>query len=244
MTSTTQSWTDEIPEDQWQIYQGVLDELTSRAIPFALGGAFGVAAYTGRWRNTKDLDIYITPDRREEVIQVLTSHGLQDYYEVLPYVREWIYRSHKGDIIVDVIWAMANQCANVDEYWLSRGAQVTVKGEVYRSLPPEELIWAKIFVMNKERTDWPDIFNIFAAVGSQIDWSHLLDRIDQELPLLRAVVSVFGWLDPGTARQFPAWLWARLGLPAPEGDPSREQVKFRADLLDTRPWFLPVLHDV
>lgn len=241
MANTSQSWTDEIPDDQWLIYRGVLEELTSHGIPFALGGAFGVAVYTGRWRNTKDLDIYVTPDRREEVIQVLTGQDLVDYYDVLPYVREWIYRSHTGEIIVDAIWAMANQCANVDEDWLTRGAQVRIKGSAYQALPPEELVWAKIFVMNKERTDWPDIFNIFAAVGSQMDWSHLLGRMDKEQPLLRAVLSVFGWLDPGTTGKFPTWIWDHMSLPVPGGDPSLEAIKYRADLLDTRPWFLPLL---
>src|SRR3954466_8880212 len=52
-------WIGTITEDQWRIYKRVIDEVTRRNIPFALGGAVAFGTYTGRWRNTKDMDLYI-----------------------------------------------------------------------------------------------------------------------------------------------------------------------------------------
>ena len=80
-----------------------------------MGGAFGLGAYTGAWRNTKDLDLYILPPDRDTVVSVLTEAGLDDYYGQLAYDRRRIYRSFTDDIIVDAVRAMANRRALVDE---------------------------------------------------------------------------------------------------------------------------------
>ena len=45
--------------------------------------------------------------------------GMNDYYDVVPYDRAWIYRAHLDGVIVDTIWAMANKRSQVDEVWLN-----------------------------------------------------------------------------------------------------------------------------
>src|SRR5687768_2569297 len=113
-------WTEGIPDEEWSVYQRVIQSAKEAGIPFALGGAFSVATYTGRWRNTKDLDIYILPADRERMIKLVTNLGLKDFYDQLPYQRHWIYRAYQGEVIVDLIWAMANDWEEVDEAWLNR----------------------------------------------------------------------------------------------------------------------------
>lgn len=236
-------WTEAIPDDQWSVYQKVIAAARAQGLHFALGGAFAVATYTGRWRNTKDLDFYVLPQDREAMIAAVTSTGMQDYYDQLPYDRSWIYRAHHGDIIVDVIWAMANTPIDVDEAWLARGPQIDLRGELLPIIPPEELIWAKLFVLQKDRSDWPDVFNLLYATGPQLDWEHLLARLGaEEAPLLIGALNVFAWLSPHRARQLPTWLWDRLRLPVPDEDPLPEAtMRWRAALLDSRPWFIPVI---
>jgi hypothetical protein len=51
------NWTSGIPEDQWSLHSDVIDLAQRRDVPFAIGGASAVAAFTGSWRNTKDLDV-------------------------------------------------------------------------------------------------------------------------------------------------------------------------------------------
>jgi hypothetical protein len=235
------SWVEEIPEDQWRIYQQVIELFRKQGKRFSLGGAFALAAYTGCWRNTKDLDLYILPDDRDEMINLITSSGFQDYFDVLEYDRSWIFRAHQGDVIIDLIWAMANARVEVDELWLTEKVHVDVRGESLPVIPVEELIWAKLYVLQKDRCDWPDVLNLVHTSGPEVDWEHLLARLGEDADLLGSLMAVFRWLDPERARQLPPSIWERLHLPIPEEGRSPERVERRANRLDTRPWFHPLL---
>src|SRR5262245_15222805 len=108
-----------VDEAQWGVYEKVMDGLAGAGVPFALAGAFGLAIYTGCHRNTKDLDLCVLPADRQAAIDVVTRLGLTDYFDQLPYERHWIYRSITAGVIVDIIWAMANQRSDVDSWWMS-----------------------------------------------------------------------------------------------------------------------------
>lgn len=230
---------DIVPQEQWAVYDCVMRSAAERGIPFAIGGALAMGAYTGRWRNTKDIDLYILPRDRERMIEVFADSGLRDYHDVLPYDRRWIYRGHLDEnIIVDAIWAMANMRAQVDESWLERGREFTTGDLVFRVLPPEELIWSKLYVMQRERCDWPDVLNILYATAPRLDWRHLLSRLQDDMPLLKGVVSVFSWMCPQVAEQIPEAIRMQLDL-IPSEDADRVVHPRRVELLDTRPWFGP-----
>ncbi len=228
-------------DDQGVIYRRVIHEARARGLNFALGGGFAVNAYTGLTRNTKDLDLYVVPSDREAMIGVLTEIGLGDYYDQLPYDRGWIYRGYLNGTIVDIIWEMANHIARVDAAWLTRGPEVEVGGEWLRLLPPEELLWTKLYVIQRERCDWPDVLNLIYATGESFDWRHLLRRLGEDAPLLRGALSVFAWMCPGRAQSLPSWLWERLGLPEPPSAATPEVNLGHVTLIDSRPWFSPAL---
>lgn len=227
-----------ISGEQWGIYQAVLREARKRNLPFMLGGGFAWSIYTGNWRNTKDMDLFVLPGDRQQFIDLVTGCGLQDYYVKLPYDRRWIYRSYRGDTIVDVIWAMANQRAEVDAVWLERAPRLDFQGERVCVIPAEEMIWDKLYIVQRERCDWPDVINLLYATGPKLDWNHLIKRMDEDLPLLKGVLSVFCWLASSRALEFPKWIWDALSLPAPRFE-SADMERFRADLLDSRPWLMP-----
>jgi hypothetical protein len=226
-----------IPQDQAHVYSAVLREANSRGIPFALAGAFAVGTYTGSWRNTKDMDLCILPRDRERMIQVLSDSGLRDYYDVLPYDRAWIYRSHGGEIIVDAIWAMANQRTQFDDGWIKRGPETEFLGEKVRVLPVEELIWAKIYILQRQRCDWPDVLNIIHSRRDSIDWDYLLKRMGDDGLLLSGVLAVYQWLCPGDSKAIPPEAWRRVGIAAPSGDTAPPVDTQRVRLVDSRPWF-------
>jgi hypothetical protein len=234
---TQNAWSQEIPDEQWSFYKSVIDQMRARGLHFALGGAFSLATYTGRWRNTKDLDIYTLPQHREAVMQAVLDCGFSDYFDVLPYDRNWIFRAHCGDCIVDTIWAMANRRALVDEHWICGGPTVQMRDVALRIIPPEEMLWGKLYVLQRERSDWQDILNLLYVAGAKLDWRHLLRRVEGDLPLLRSAVSIYAWLCPGHASHLPDWLWNNLHLPRP--DPGAADVDHRnASFIDTRPWFV------
>ena len=231
-------WAEHIPERQWRIYSSVIEGAQELGIPFALGGAFAVATYTGHWRNTKDLDLYVLPQHRQRMIQVIHKVGLRDYYDDKPYDRWWIYRAHSGQTIVDTIWATANHRAQIDGLWMS-GPEIKLRGYVLNVLPPEALLWDKLYIMQRDRCDWPAVLNLMYVAGREIDWKYLVRRIGADTALLAGVLAVFAWIAPGRARQLPEWLWDRLGLARQPAAAAVEIDKRHADLLDLRPWFVP-----
>lgn len=232
------TWENLIPAEHWTIYSCVLDRLAEEQIPYALGGGLALGVYTRKFRRSKDLDIYIEPKHRESVIRAMTGCGLADYYDVKEYVRHWIYRGHHDDVIVDAIWAMANQRALVDSRWVQAGPMVQMFGQEFHVVPPEELLWSKLYVLQRDRCDWPDIMNLIYAAGPTLDWDHLLQRVAEDKPLLKGILSVFSWVSPERAAKIPRRIWDRLDLtpPRPEAEIDPEGRPSRKDLLDTRPW--------
>jgi hypothetical protein len=230
-------WQMRIPDSEWAVYTRVIREVRSAGIRFAFGGAFATAVYTDQLRNTKDFDFYILPADRESMEQALTRAGLHDYFERQSYDRKWIYRASQDDILVDAIWQMANYRAQVDEQWLTRGPEVVIRGEVLRALPIEELIWSKLYVLQRERCDWADVFKLIDAEPARIDWERLLNRLAEDAPLLAAALEVYSWLAPDRAGRIERGVWDRVGLSYPELTRNPELSQARANLLDTRPWF-------
>jgi hypothetical protein len=219
------------------VYREVIHQARAFGIPYAFGGAFATAVYTGQLRNTKDFDLYILPGDRDRMIRALERAGLRDYYERVPYDRSWIYRAHRDEIIVDAIWQMANARAPVDGDWLTRGPELSIRGERLRALPVEELIWSKLYVLQRERSDWPDVLNLIDAQADQIDWSHVIDRLEADSSLLAGALLVYCWLAPDRCREISGEVWKRLDLPKPHPGGSPELTRQRAELLDSRPWF-------
>jgi len=227
-------WDDAIPRAQREIYEQVVSESHARGLQFALGGAFAAAAYLGRWQDTGGMDLFAVPEDRGEFVEVLTVCGLRDDFDHAPYDRRWIYRGRSDGVVVDLTWAIANGRATVDREWLGAGPQIEFCGPTVRIVPPEELIWSKLYVLQRDRCEWPDVLNLINAAGPRLDWQHLLKRMGEDAPLLYGALSIFRWLCPERARQLPQWLWAGMArsLRNEETGPGH------AELLDARPWLV------
>ena len=232
------TWENLIPPEHWSVYACVLDRACNENVPFALGGGLALGYYTGHLRRSKDLDIYIRPEDRETMVRIMTGCKLKDFHPVQSYDPAWIYRGHRGDVIVDAIWAMANKRTVVDDRWIDSGPLIQLCGQSFRVIPAEELIWSKLYVLQRDRCDWPDIFNLVYATGPHLDWEHLFARVAEDRPLLKGILSIFSWLCPGRALALPHLVWDAVDLPVPraEGDPAGRPS--RKDLLDSRPWLL------
>src|SRR5579859_1327278 len=66
------NWTKAVSQEQWEIYSKAIEAARSAGVRFMLGGGFALAAFTGRWRDTKDIDFYILPEDRDRVVAVLS----------------------------------------------------------------------------------------------------------------------------------------------------------------------------
>ena len=230
-------WVQAVTDEQWATYRDAIQALRKAGIRFLLGGGFALATYVGRWRNTKDIDLYIMEADRDRAVEALTKAGFEDYFPHRPYDRKWIYRSTRDGLIVDIIWAMANQRAQTDAIWFERAPAASVRGEALGIVPMEEFLWCKLYIMQRDHCDWTDVFNLIYAVGTKLDWAHLLTRLEEDWPLLKGVLTVYSWLCPSQARKLPRSLTKKLNLSAPAARKKRNHIR----LLDTRGWFAALL---
>ncbi len=234
----------QMAEPQKDLYCGVLEKVRERGLRFSIGGALATGSYTGIFRDTKDLDLYVLPEGKDDFVHLLAGCGWGDYFDKLPYDRSWIYRaSNEDDTIVDIIFGMANQPTRVTEEWLKRSIVFELNGSPISVLAPEELIRAKLFVLQRLRCDWPDLLNLIYCVGRSVDWEYLVKKLGDNEPLLGSLLLIFSWLCPGEASFLPAFVWEGAGVRIPpccETGPSIEGG--RVDRLDSRPWFVSSSH--
>lgn len=233
-------WAEAISGEEWPTYKKGMEVLRQAGVPFLLGGGFALAAFTGRWRDTKDIDFYVKPMDKARVVAALTEAGFRDYFARLPYDPKWIYRSVRGDVIVDIIWSMANQRAQVDDLWFKRAAPVRIRGQKLWVVPPEEFMWCKLYILQRDHCDWTDVLNLLYAIGPKLNWAHVLTRLGEDTDLLKALLTLYGFLCPGAARQLPAHLWRQLEMKPPRA-PRATLVEQRIRWLDSRAWFAGLL---
>jgi hypothetical protein len=96
-----------------------------------------------------------------------------------------------------------------------------------RLVPPEEMIWSKSFIMERERFDGADVIHLLFCRATDLDWQRLLGRFDANgaWRVLLAHLVLFGYVYPGETARIPAWamdhLTGRLreGFGSPEADP-------------------------
>ena len=234
---------EQISDDQWAFYKEVLHAVRDTGEPFALGGGFAWAAYAGMYRHGKDIDFFILPESRDRLIEAISDIGLTDYFGKEGYDRKWIYRGTRDGYIADLIWDMANYRANLDTDWVTMGPEVSIRGELVRIIPIEELIWNKLYILQRPRCDWNDILNLMYINVETIDWARMIKKLAPDIHLLGGALNVFLWMCPGRAKLIPRYVWRMVGMMQPEFNSDPNYIKHRVDLLDSRPWFIPALHE-
>lgn len=212
-----------------------IDALDRTGVPFAVAGAFALNYHSGLWRGTKDLDVLILPADRERAIAAVTEAGFRDLFPEEAYDRGWIYRATRDGVIFDMIWALANYAGEVDAGWLERSVEARFLERPVRVVSAADLCGMKLFVFQKQRCDWPDLFNVIRGTAGKLDWDHLLAQAGPHWQLLVGLTAVYDWLCPAETSFIPAGF--RQALAAKQQDtPERGGGACRAELFDSRPW--------
>ncbi len=192
-----------IDDRHTDLYVEALTALEEYGVEFMLGGAFAVYHYTGWWRNTHDMDIYVMPEDVPEVLQVLSHAGFIDQGEQAPGDMEWIRHTSKETISVDVIWRFANLSNFVCREWFERASQGQFLGVSTAFIPLEELVWVKLFVINRHRCDWPDLLRVLKAQCGNLNYWRLVEVLGEHWLLLAALITVFDWQYPNCMECIP-----------------------------------------
>ena len=193
-------------ENERRFYRQVLQDLTSGQIPFLVGGAQMVERYSGILRELKDLDLYLRPKDVESALELLSIAG----HRTQMCFPHWLAKVSNGTYFVDVIFSSGNGICEVNDPWFDHAVEGEVFGIPVRFCPPEEMIWSKAFIMERERYDGADIAHLFRACGEHLDWRHLLHRFEAHWRVLFSHLILFGFIYPTERSRIPEWLMTEL----------------------------------
>jgi len=180
-------------------YQDAFAILEEAEIPFLIGGAFAQSRYTSRDRDTKDLDIVL---RRADVARMLTAFSEADYKAEIPYPH-WLAKIYSNGHYLDVMFGSGNGVVHVDDHWFTHAVDAAVLDRTVRLCPPEELLWSKSFVQERERFDGADVLHLLHACARTLDWARLLGRFGQHWPVLFSHLVLFQFAYPDRRDDVP-----------------------------------------
>ena len=191
-----------LSQDSIRFYRHALAILKEAGVPHLVGGAYAYARYTGIERHTKDFDVFI---RREDFRRAAWAFQRAGYKAELTFPH-WLGKAHKGEDFVDLIFSAGNGVAEVDDLWFEHAVREKVFGVEVELIPPEEMIWSKGLIMERERFDGADVAHVIRATGERLDWQRLIDRYGKHWRALYAHVVLFGFIYPSEREKVPAWV--------------------------------------
>jgi hypothetical protein len=181
-------------------YADALGVLDASGIPFLVGGTFAYARYTAIDRDTKDLDVFVRPD---DVAPTLAAFEAAGYRSELPFPH-WLAKVSRDDHVMDVVFSSGNSVTRVDDEWFAHAAESEVLGRRLRLCPPEEMIWSKAFVQERERFDGADVLHLLRETSRGLDWERLLSRFGDHWAVLLAHVVMFRFVYPDQRDSIPS----------------------------------------
>jgi hypothetical protein len=188
------------------LYREVLTALNEHGVPYAVAGAIALEKYTGIWRATKDLDLFLESHHVQNALAHLEARGFR--CETLDPV--WLSKAHRGEYFVDLISGMSNGVIMVDESWMRRTQPALVVGVETRIISPEDLIGSKLFVTRRERFDGADIAHIIYRTRGCLQWERLLELAGEHWEMLLWTLMLFRYVYPAHTDFVPATIWQDL----------------------------------
>jgi len=205
--------------------------MKGRGIPFAVSGAFALHQHTGIWRDTKDLDLFMSAENATEALRYLQADG----FEVEVPDPVWLAKARRDGYFVDLITGMSNAAVTVDASWIERAVPAEIVGVTAPVLAAEELIVSKLFVTRRERFDGADLAHIFYRAGQRLDWNRLLLLVGEDWEMLFWALVLFHYAYPSAAGLVPREIWdGLLGRFRRELDHPDPNARFRGSLLDDK----------
>jgi hypothetical protein len=198
--------------DKKDFYQFTLKLLNEHNIQYLVGGAYAFREYTGIYRDTKDIDIFCRHEEHEKIIKMFSERGYS--YEITD--SRWLAKIFKGQDYVDIIFNNPNNICPVDDTWFNNAVAGHLFDLPVLFLSPEEMIWSKIFVQDRERYDGSDINHILLKKGDRIDWHRLNNKMKPHWQLFYAQLLNFQYIYPSDRDIVPEWLVKELSLKAIE----------------------------
>lgn len=211
-----------------EVYGAAVDTLEQSGVRHLLGGALALNLYTGIWRNTKDLDVFVSPEEVDSALRALEAAGF-DPERTNP---RWLSKARRGELFLDLIHANQNGINRVDDSWFEAAAEAEALGRRVRIVSPEDLIVSKLFVASRDRFDLSDVLHVIFARRGDLDWERILSRLGEHWELLLAYLHFYRYVYPSHTNYLPRPVMVALverfrQEPSPASGP-----RFRGTMLD------------
>src|SRR4051812_15682339 len=226
-----------LPPEQLGFFREVLEMMNEQGFPYVVSGAFALQEHTGIFRDTKDLDLFVTAATATKALAYMKRVGFQ--IEVTDPV--WLAKAWRGEFFVDFITGMSNGIIAVNDSWIERAHPEKVLGVPARVLAPEELIASKVFVDFRERFDGADIVHVIYGTKGKLDWQRLLTNMQGHTELLYWHLVLFHYVYPACSHYVPPAIWDELieNFTRELSEPDKKAA-FRGSLLDERMFAIDV----
>jgi hypothetical protein len=210
-------------------YRESMRSLREAGVPFLVGGAYALCAYTGISRKTKDFDLFLRPADVDRALEHFREKG----FEVEKTFPHWLAKAKCGDDCIDLIFRSGNGLCEVDDSWLDRAREEEVLGERAKLTAPEESLWLKCYIMERERFDGADVAHLLLSCAERFDWPHLLWRFGDDWRVLLSHLILFGYVYPSERNRIPPNVMDDLlgRLKAEGGSPPSEERACRGTIL-------------
>ncbi|HEX4784360.1 MAG TPA: nucleotidyltransferase [Candidatus Sulfotelmatobacter sp.] len=226
-----------IPEEQKSLFHEVLELLETKKSRFAVAGAFALREHTGICRDTKDLDLFLTPENAA----IALKHLQEKRFECEVCDPVWLFKAHRDGFFVDLITGMSNAAIVVDDSWIERARPAVVQGIRTRVLAAEELVASKIFIARRERFDGADIAHIIYGTRGKLDWQRVFKLAGEHWEMLLWALVLFRYSYPAQTQYVPQEVWtglvSRFQDIVSHHDPA---AKFRGSLIDDKQFAIDV----
>ena len=148
-------------------YRQAMEVLTRAQVPFLVGGAFAFVHQAGIDRSTKDLDIFVRPADVHRLLEVCAAAG----YEAELVFSHWLAKIRSPDGLHRRDLQLGQRPRRGGRRLVrARHRAERARAHGAWSRPPEESLWSKAFVMERERFDGADVAHIILAYGERLDW--------------------------------------------------------------------------
>ncbi|HEX9981873.1 MAG TPA: hypothetical protein VGF69_01295 [Thermoanaerobaculia bacterium] len=189
----------EASEEKLDFYRATIELFNAEGLPFLVGGTHAYYRYTGIPRETKDFDVFMRRDDYPRFDEALRRAG----YDTELKFPHWLGKIHKDKAFIDLIFSGGNGEAAVDDEWFEHSVEGKIFNIPVRLAAPEEMIWSKSYVMERERYDGADVMHLLLRTGKRLDWQRLVRRFGPHWRILLMQLVKFGFVYPSERHRIP-----------------------------------------
>ena len=194
-----------MPDKAERFYRDVLRILNRANAKYLVGGSLALAHYMHLARRPKDLDIFLPREECMKVLQLLEQHG----YATELLHPHWLAKAYCGDLFIDFIFNSGNGVVAVDHTWFDDAPSVKLFGVPVTLCTPEDIVWSKAFIMDRERFDGADVAHLIRDVGSDFNWDKTLARFQNHWRVLLSHLLLYQYIFP-QSNEIPEWILHQL----------------------------------